>query len=333
MTFGSAHYSNLFWVIAALIVFFIWALKRKRALLERFASGGLLEHIAKAYAPELERLKIFITLAAACLLVVSLMQPRWGFHWQEIKSVGADIIIAIDTSKSMLAEDVRPNRLERSKLAVKDLIKELKGDRIGLIAFAGSSFLQCPVTLDYNGFMLALDDLKADTIPQGGTSLSSVIDTAIKAFRDASEDKALMILTDGEDHIGGVEGAVARAKDKGIKIFTVGIGTKEGELIPVTDEGGRKVFLKDREGNVVKSRLDEDTLKEMALSTGGSYIHARGAEFGLETLYSERLSRLKKAEFDSKLAKRYDERFQIPLAFALILIALEPLIPRRRRDV
>jgi Ca-activated chloride channel family protein len=244
-----------------------------------------------------------------------------------VKRQGLDILIALDSSKSMLAEDVLPSRLGRSKLAIKDLVRKLHGDRVGLIVFSGTAFLQCPLTVDYDGFLLSLEDVSVDTIPVGGTSLARAIYTAMKSYEGGKKKhKVLIIITDGEDLEGGVERAIQTAKAAGITIYCVGIGTQEGELIPVTGRSGKVVFLKDKEGNVVKTHLVEDVLQKMALDTGGMYVHATGAEFGLGLIYDERLSKLEKQEFKSKMEKRYNERFQIPLYFAIFLLLIEPLI-------
>jgi len=260
------------------------------------------------------------------------MRPQWGFQWEEVKRKGLDILIAVDTSKSMLAEDVKPNRLSRSKLAVKDLVKKLKGDRIGLIAFSGKAFLQCPLTLDYSGFMLSLDDLGVNTISKGGTSVSSAISEALKSYEGGlNKYKILIIITDGEDHKGQVVDAAKQAKEQGVKIFCVGIGTKEGELIPIVDDQGKNSFLKDKQGNFVKSRLDEPTLQEVALITGGGYVKAAGAEFGLDLIYEEKLSKMEKKDFEGKMMKRYQERFQLFLAVALLIILIESFIWERKR--
>jgi len=266
------------------------------------------------------------------LAVLALMRPQWGYQWQQVKRKGLDILIAIDVSKSMLAGDVKPNRLERSKLAVKDLIRKLKGDRIGLIAFSGTAFLQCPLTIDYSGFLLALNDLSVNTIPRAGTSISSAIKRAIKSYEGQEKKyKILVIITDGEDHQGHSLELARAAKKEGIKIFCIGIGSPEGELIQLTDRNGRRVFLKDKQGNVVKSRLNEQVLKEIALAAGGAYLHSSGAEFGLDFVYEKKLRPLERREIKAQMEKLYHERFQLPLALALIALTLEPFISNKKR--
>ena len=300
--------------------------------MQKFAKGELLSEIAASFDYQKQRLKAVLVLLILLCGVLALMRPQWGFQWQELKRRGLDILIAIDTSKSMLATDVKPNRLERSKLAVKDLIKKLEGDRIGLIAFAGTAFLQCPLTVDYDGFLLALDDLSVNTIPRGGTSISQAIDVALKSYEGGQKKyKILVIITDGEDHEGDVVRAAERAHKENVKIFCIGIGTTEGELIQLTDEAGHKMFLKDKEGNVVKSRLNEELLKKIALTTGGTYVRSSGAEFGLDFIYEDKISKMEKREIKSQMAKLYDERFQIPLAIALILLVVEMFIPDTKK--
>ncbi|MBN1520954.1 MAG: VWA domain-containing protein, partial [Candidatus Aureabacteria bacterium] len=238
----------------------------------------------------------------------------------------------VDTSKSMLAQDVKPNRLERAKLAIKDFIKHLQGDRIGLIAFSGEAFLQCPLTVDYNGFLLSLDSLSVNSITRGGTSISQAIKEAIKSYEGGFKKyKVLIMITDGEDHEGAPLKAAEDAKKEGIKIFCIGIGTPEGELISVEDEKGNKTFLKDSQGNVVKTRLDETTLQKIALATGGSYVRSGATEFGLDMIYDKKLSKMEKRELESKLAKQFEDRFQIPLALAFLLLAGELFINERKR--
>lgn len=324
MKFGQANYIFSICVVFILAAFYIWVFRAKKKAYEKFAQKNLLQDLLSFSKPNRQKIKAGLLLASVILVLISLMRPQWGFHWQEIKRRGLDIIIALDTSKSMLAEDVKPNRLERSKLAIRDFIKNLRGDRIGLVAFSGTAFLQCPLTVDYGGFLLSLDNADTNIIPRGGTSLAGAIKEAVKAAGGKENKyKAVVLITDGENNEGDPFAAAEEAKKEGIVIFCIGIGTKEGELISLTQNSGAKEFLKDKEGNVVKSRLDEAALEKIALITGGSYIHSTATEFGLDLLYRERLSKMEKREFEGKLNKRYVERFQAPLLLALVLILIE----------
>lgn len=312
------------------IVFYLLSFKDRRRRLEKFVQKELLSELLSSVDLRKQRLKAILILSGIIFSLLSLMRPQWGFHWEELKRYGLDIIIALDTSKSMLAEDVKPSRLERSKLAARDLVRQLNGDRIGLVAFAGDAFLQCPLTVDYNGFLLSLEAVSPETIPRGGTSLSNAIKEAIKSYVAGQKKyKVLIIITDGEDHEGNIESAALEAKKAGIVVFTIGIGTKEGELILVQKESAQKEFLKDQEGSVVKSRLDETPLKKIASIAGGSYVRSSSREFGLDLIYREKLAKMEKREFVSRMVKHYEERFQIPLLLALLALLLEPLINDR----
>ena len=332
MRFAQIYYALGFWIILGLILFFIVALKRKKTTVQKFAQDHLLGEIAASFDFKKQKIKFTIIVFVLIFSVLALMRPQWGFQWQEVKRRGLDILIAIDTSKSMLATDVKPNRLERSKLAVKDLIKKLEGDRIGLIAFSGTAFLQCPLTIDYDGFLLALDDLGIDTIPRGGTSISSAVEVALKSYEGGQKKyKILVIITDGEDHEGNILRLTETAKRDDLKIFCIGIGTSQGELIQLMDQTGNRVFLKDKDGNVVKSRLNEETLKQIAITTGGTYVRSSGAEFGLDLIYEEKLSKMEKKEIKAQMAKFYHERFQLPLVIALMLLVIETFITDKKR--
>lgn len=314
------------------MVFCWWSSKKRKHLLERFAEEGLLTELLKEVHLKRKGFKMVVLIVGVSLILFSLLRPQWGFHWQEVKRKGVDIVIALDTSKSMLTQDVKPSRLGRSKLAIGDFIRNLKSDRVGLVAFAGSAFLECPLTIDYGGFLLALDSIDTQTIPKGGTSLTTAVQEAIRCYKGGSgKDKVLIIITDGEEleSESAVSKAAEVAKKEGIVIFCVGIGSSDGELIPLAADG-KTEFLKDRLGNVVKSRLNETLLQKIALATNGSYVRAAATEFGLDALYRQKISKLEKVEFQDKLTKRYEERFQIPLTIALVLFLLEPLIVEKK---
>lgn len=338
------HYANQNYITIILapallvIIFYMWASRRRRSMLEKFADKSLIGSIAPSMSAARRVIKASLVITGAVLMLVALARPQWGFEWQEVKRTGLDMMIAMDVSKSMLANDVKPNRLERSKFAIKDLIKKLDGDRVGLIAFAGTSFLQCPLTIDYNGFLLSLDDLSVATIPRGGTSISSAIREAMQAFpknsADTSKEKkyrVLVIITDGEDFEGDALVAAKEAASAGIKIFCVGVGTPDGELIPISEGYTRGEYLLDKSGQAVKTKLNEEILKEIAISTGGSYVRATQADFGLVLLYDKSISRLEKRDIEAKMKKSYQERFQYFLAAAILLLLAEMLLSERKR--
>lgn len=323
MRFASAHMAVLLWIIPLGALFFTLTFSARKKMLEKFAGRGILNELTENFDLKKIKFRNYLTISALFLIVLALMRPQWGYEWIEVKRMGLDIIVALDVSNSMLAEDVRPNRLERSKLAIKDLVENLRGDRIGLIAFSGTAFLKCPLTLDYNGFLMSLADVDTLSIPVGGTSLSAAITEAVRAFEgEEADERVLIIVSDGEDHEGGIERAVAAANARGIRIFSLGVGTLEGEMIPM----GREGFLRDADGNVVRTRLVESTLKDIALATGGMYVRASGARFGLDEMYKEKISKLTRGELRSEMQKRYNDRFQFPLALALIILVIEQFI-------
>lgn len=322
MKFGQIYFIYGFLAVIAAVFFYFWAFKAKKAAMERFAGAGLLKELLNPLNITRQKIGAGLLITVLFLSVLALMRPQWGFKWQEIKSNGLDIMVALDTSKSMLAQDIKPSRLARAKLALGDFSRNLSGDRIGLIAFAGTAFLQCPLTVDYDGFLLSLDSVGTNTIPRPGTSISSAIKEALRDFSGGLQKyNVLIIITDGEELEGDALASAEAAKKQGVIIHCIGIGTAQGEIIPA--EGG---YLKDKQGNVVKSRLNEGLLQKIAITTGGVYVRATSAEFGLDLLYRDKLSKMEKKESQTRRNKLYSERFQIFLFLAWILLIAECLV-------
>ncbi|MFH1691128.1 MAG: VWA domain-containing protein [Candidatus Omnitrophota bacterium] len=278
-------------------------------------------------------MKLILLFSFFALSIFSLMRPQWGFQWRQMPKQGVNFLIALDASKSMLSEDIKPNRLERSKLAIGDLVKKLTGDRVGLLVFTSRAFLQCPLTSDYSGFLTTLKDVNVNLLPHGGTSLTDAIKESLAVYKDVpGKNKILIVITDGENHEGDPLKMAQEAKNADIAIYCIGIGTREGDLIPFVDREGKKAFLKDKQGNVVKSHMNEDLLKKIALMTGGSYIRANSVDFGLLRIYEEKVSRLEKVELKSKRIKVYEDRFQIFLSIALVFLIFEFFIDEKLHD-
>ncbi len=333
MRFAQVQMLHGLWGVVVFALFLSWALKRKTKRAQRFAEGDLLSQIAGTFSSRRQISKNILLVFVFLFSVLALARPQWGSEWQEVKRQGLDILIILDTSKSMLTEDVKPNRLERSKLAIKDLLKKMKGDRIGLMAFSGSAFLVCPLTVDYGGFLLALEDLNTNTIPRGGTNIAGAIQEAVKGYDNIPNPyKTVILMTDGESLEGDPLGAARQAKSKGIKIFTIGIGTQEGELIRIQNDQGQSEFLKDEQGNFIKSRLNEALLQQISEITDGVYVHAGGARFGLDVIYDEYLSKMEKREIQSKMEKKYHEKFQIPLVLAFVILLWETWLTTRKES-
>jgi len=330
------EHPHLLWllllIVPGVILFFWWAQREKRRLLERIINPRLFEQLAAGISSRLQTLRCYLWTAAAALLVISFARPQWGFDWEEIRQHGLDIVVAIDTSRSMLAEDVAPNRLTRAKLAALDLRKLANADRMGLIAFAGTAFLQCPLSSDDEAFQQSVNELNVNIIPQGGTALAEAIETARAAFKQKTDNHHVLVLfTDGEDHDGNaVETAKAVAKE-GLRIFTVGVGTPNGELLRTIDARGRSEYIKDSEGHVVKSGLNKGLLTQIAEATQGFYVPLEGSQT-IDILYTRGLAPLPKGDLGARQVKRYHERFQWFLCAALVLLLAEMFLPERKRQ-
>jgi Ca-activated chloride channel family protein len=331
MNFAALEYLYLLWILPAMVLLAVYSLRKKDQLLRLFADTELWDRLMPDVHRRRQIFKFLLLLAAVGLLLTSFLRPRWGFHWEEIKRKGVDILVAIDVSESMLAEDIQPNRLERAKREITDLVGMLQGDRVGLIAFAGAAFLECPLTLDYGSFRIFLDYLDTELIPVPGTAIGEAIQTAIRAFStERRASKALILITDGEDHPGEAEKTAAAAKEKGIRIFTIGIGSEHGAPIPL--RGGKGDFKKDRKGQVVMSKLRETALQKIALSTGGSYVRSVSGDMDLKKIYEEEIrGKLEAGELKSTKKRRWEERFQWFLFGSILLLALESIFPDRKR--
>ena len=332
MSFGAPQWLWGLLLIPILIALFIRAERRGLGRLQEFVSARLLPQLAGTVNRPRRVLRFALLLLGLSLALFSLAQPRWGYTFEDVKRKGLDLLIAVDTSRSMLSNDVQPNRLERVKLAAQDLIHELQGDRVGLIAFAGRAFLQAPLTIDYEAVMESVNDLDTTTIPEGGTNISSAITLAMQSFgKSAVGNRALIIFTDGEELSGDAVNVAKTATDAGVRIFTVGVGTPQGSLIPITSENGETAFVKDSAGQVVKSKLDDKRLREIAQATGGFYVHLENGPRTMQQIYNEGLAKMQAAEIDVRLSRRPIERYEWPLGAALAALALSILIGERKR--
>ena len=309
-------------------MFYIWAFKKKKRLLELFVSEDLKDKLLKGFSAKRQKVKAFLVIFAFFFCILALIRPKWGFQWEEVNRRGVDIILALDVSESMLAEDVSPNRLERAKREIIDLLNMMQGDRVGLVAFSGTSFLQSPLTLDYGAVRIFLDELDTDLIPVPGTAIGDAIKKSISAFDSQNKkSRVLILITDGEDHNGEPLKMAKEAYEEGIKIYTIGIGKEEGAPIPDRKRGG---FKKDSRGNVVTTQLDEVTLQKIALDTGGSYVRSITGDLDLEKIYNDITKKVESKELVSGKRKRFEERFQWPLLVALFLLILEVFVKERK---
>ena len=327
--------SKMLWLLLvippAMLLFFWWSWRTRQRLLTQFIQARLLPGLTVGISAGRQKVRLGCLVLAVACLILALARPQWGFDWEDVKLRGLDIVVAIDTSKSMLAEDIQPNRLTRAKLAALDLMHLARSDRLGLVAFAGTAFLQCPLTIDDSAFRQSVEALDVNVIPQGGTALAEAIDTALTAFKEGESHKVLVLMTDGEDHDSGALEAAEKAAKAGLHIYTIGIGTPEGEILRVKDAQGHADYVRDEQGNAVKSHLNEGLLQQIAGATEGFYLPLRGAKT-IDTLYEQGLASLPKSQQQEKLVRQYHERYHWPLAAAIALLLAEMLFPERKRE-
>lgn len=330
--FGMPAFLVLALVMTPLLVAFLWwTWRTKQRAIARFVNTRLLGQLTVGVSPWRQQFKRWTLGLAILVLLLALARPRIGYIEEESRGAGLDVIVCFDVSRSMLATDLKPNRLQRARLGAYDLARFGKGDRLGLVAFAGSAFLQCPLALDPEAFRQSVAALDTDIIPEAGTALAEAIQEARQSFsRDSGASRAIVIMTDGEDHEeGAVEAAKEAAKD-GVRVYTLGLGSPEGELLRTADPYGNTVFIRDESGNVVKSRLNEALLREIAAAGNGFYQSMQDPQ-ALRTLYDRGLSTLPKGEFAGGKVRQPKERFQWPLALVVGLLVVDVLVSEQRR--
>jgi len=332
MRFAAPENFLILFGVLAIGLFILWALARKKKLLARFGDIPLIMKNAPYISFPRQRTKAVMLILAMVFLTLALARLQFGTHLELLSREGLDIVVALDVSNSMLARDMKPNRLDKAKQEILGIIDRLKGDRIALIAFAGEAFIQCPLTLDYAAARFLLDAVDNSSVSIQGTSITAALEMATKAFNQKEKKhKVMLLLTDGEDHGGDAVEAAEAARTEGIKIYTVGIGSPDGEPIPILDRSGAQVgFKKDETGEVIVSRLDEMTLQKVSLATGGKYYHATAGEIELNRIFDE-ISKLEKKDLEGTLVTRYDDRFQWPLLLVVFLVVGEFFVPERKK--
>ncbi|MBD3392295.1 MAG: VWA domain-containing protein [Chitinivibrionales bacterium] len=328
MRFGNVEYLWLWLLTPALVAFFMWAYQRRQRTLRRFADMRLVKKLTPGARVERQAAKWLLFIGFFVSIVFVLARPRFGIKTEMVERRGVDVMVALDISKSMLARDIVPNRLDRAKHEIDRFIDLLKGDRVGLIVFAGESFVQCPLTLDYGAAKMFLDAVDSDWISLQGTALADAIRQSTKAFESLKrKHKVLVLLSDGEDHEGDAIAAAREAAKEGVRIYTVGIGSEKGVPIPISKGKGTVIYKKDRNGNLVMTRLNPVILEKIALEANGSYFNA-GTNLDLKRIYTE-IARMEKRDFGMNKMSVYEERYQVFLLFALALLLLEFFLPER----
>jgi len=316
-------------VIPIIIILFWLSARRKKRLLKDFGDQSIIQDLMPDYSKSRPILKLVFLLIALAFFVLGLAGPEFGTKLQQKKHRGVEIIIALDVSNSMMAEDIQPSRLERAKQAISKMVDNLENDRIGLIVFAGEAYTQLPITSDYVSAKMFLSTISTSSVPVQGTAIGAAINLAARSFTsDFKGDKAIILITDGENHEDDALGAAKAASEKGIIVHAIGVGLPQGAPIPVGGSG-QKNYLKDPQGNVVISKLDEVMLNQISGAGNGLYVRASNTQLGLNTVF-DKVKKMSKAEYESKVYAEYENQFQWPMGLALLFLVFEILILDRK---
>jgi Ca-activated chloride channel family protein len=331
--FGSPGYLYALLVIPALIALFVFFRIQRRKALREFGNPELLSPLMPGVSTSRPVLKFSILMLALAFLITGLARPQFGAKLQKINRKGVEIMIALDVSNSMMAEDIQPNRLERAKRAIARLTERLTNDKIGLIVFAGKAYTQIPITTDYASAKMFLGSISTEIVPTQGTAIGSAIDLAINSFTpDQESSKAVIVITDGENHEDDAVETAKLAAEKKIIVHTIGMGLPQGGPIPVYNAYGQKDFKRDKEGQVVVTKLDESMLQQIAAAGGGSYIRANNTEVGINNIFDE-INKMEKTELESRVYSDYNDQFFYFIVVAFALLIIEFFVLERKNNV
>ena len=328
---------HLLWLIPLFAAFYIYAMYRRRQSLATFAESDLLKQININTSSTRRRWKAGVIIAAVGLIVFALTRPGWNMKPKTIERTGRDVVFILDVSKSMLADDLKPNRLEHAKLAIRDCIERLEGDRVALVAFAGTAAVKCPLTLDYGFFRMMLEDISINSIARGGTMIGDAVwKTLDEVFDDLEKKyKDIILITDGEDHDSFPQEAAAEAGERGIRIIAIGLGDEQqGRRIPITEASGRRTFLQNKDQQEVWTKLDADTLRAMVNTTpGGQYYNVATDAIDLGDVYEKVIAQAEAKALQAKTIEQYEEKYQIFIALSFGLLCIEMAISERKRRI
>ncbi len=331
LRFANPEYLYLLLLLIPFVIAIYYDFIIRKKLMKNFAD----EKILKSLSPAKSRLKYFLKSGlmffSFLFLILAIANPQIGTKIEEVKQVGIDVYILLDVSNSMAAEDIRPNRLEKAKFDIQNLISKLQGDRIGLIIFAGRAYVQFPLTTDYSAANLFLSAVDFNSVPQQGTNIGEAINLALNSFKKESPTKkAIIMITDGEDHEGDIESAISIANDKNVPIYSIGLGSKDGVPIPILDNSGNNVgFKEDNNGEIVMTKLDESTLVDISTKTDGKFYSGQTGENELEEIYAD-LMGIERKEFGTKQITDYEDRFYLMLFPALLLLIAELVLTSKK---
>ncbi len=327
--FGNIEYLWGLLIIPLLAIIFIWSRVARRKALKQFGKKEIVKQLMPYSSKGRPVFKFIVLMLALAFIITGIARPQFGSKLKKVKREGIELIIALDVSNSMMAEDIEPNRLERAKRAISRLVDRLTDDKIGLIVFAGDAYTQLPITSDYNSAKLFLNSVSTQIVPKQGTAIGAAINLASSSFTpNGQSNKAIVIITDGENHEDDAISAANDAVDKGIIVHTIGMGLPQGSPIPVI-RNGQKDYMKDRDGKVVVTKLNEQMLEQIASAGNGIYVRANNAQVGLNALFDE-INKMEKQEMESRVYSEYNDQFQYFFAVALFLILFEFIILERK---
>lgn len=326
--FAHTEYFYLLLLIPLMVVLFEYCLAQRKRRLARVGTSTAIARLAPEASVKRARWKFWLLVLAVVTIVLALARPQFGSKLKEVEREGVEIMVAIDVSNSMLANDFEPSRLERTKYAVGRVIEGLSEDKIGIIVFAGDAYVQLPITADYLTAKNFVQQISPSQVTKQGTAIGTAIDMAIGSFSSQSgSSRVLVLVTDGENHEDDALVAAERAAQQGITIYTIGIGTPEGAPIRIGDD-----FIRDSEGEIVVSKLDEEGLQKIALTTGGAYVRASSQSVGLDEIIGL-INQTEKAKFETEVFEEYDEQFVLPVVVALVLLVLEFFVLQRKNRI
>lgn len=329
------RFENIEFLYALLLIplfigLYIWHRYWKRRVLDEFGEKEVVSRLMPLRSTSNPGWKFALLMLAYIFMVFGIANPQIGSKLEKVERKGSDLVIALDVSNSMLAQDIRPDRLSRAKQALLRLVDKLKGDRIGIVVFAGKAYSQLPITSDYAAAKMFLNTISTEIVPVQGTAIADAISLSMESFKDDDHGKAIIVITDGENHEGDAVEAAREAAEKGINVYTIGMGLPEGAPIPEFNSRKQLTgYKKDRQGNAIISKLNETMLQQIAAAGNGKFILASNRSGGLERILEE-INKLEKTEFETKMFSDYEDRFQYLIAIALLMLVLEFFIFERR---
>jgi Ca-activated chloride channel homolog len=331
--FGSPGFLYALLIIPALIALFIYFRIQRNKAIREFGNPEILEPLMPGVSQSRPVWKFAIILLALAFLITGLARPQFGAKLQKINRKGVEIMIALDVSNSMLAEDIQPNRLEKAKRAIARLTERLTNDKIGLIVFAGKAYTQIPITTDYASAKMFLGSINTEIVPTQGTAIGSAIDLAMNSFSpDLESSKAIIVITDGENHEDDAVEIAKKAAEKKIVVHTIGMGLPQGGPIPIYNAYGQKDFKRDQSGQVVVTKLDEAMLQQIAAAGGGMYIRANNTEVGINNIFDE-INKMEKTELESRVYSDYNDQFFYFIVAAFVLLLIEFAVMERKNNL